>query len=88
MAAFLRTDYTYQEKNISSDWVLFQKISRNTTIACGDTEFEIAKKIGPSLLVRNGITINEVQKYSITHNNSTLTMGGRSNNCCKKPSTV
>jgi glycosyltransferase involved in cell wall biosynthesis len=25
--------------------------------------------------VRNGITINEVQKYSIAHNNSTLTIG-------------
>jgi glycosyltransferase involved in cell wall biosynthesis len=74
--AFLRTDITaIRKKTYRAIEVLFQKISRNTTIACGDTEFEIAKKIGPSLLVRNGITINEVQKYSIAHNNSTLTIG-------------
>jgi hypothetical protein len=41
----LRTDITpIKKKTYRAIEVLFQKISRNTTIACGDTEFEIAKK--------------------------------------------
>ncbi|HBO28559.1 MAG TPA: glycosyltransferase family 1 protein, partial [Leeuwenhoekiella sp.] len=34
---------------------LSQKLTGGTLIACGDTELRYAKKIGPALLVRNGI---------------------------------
>ncbi len=32
-----------------------QKLSGGTLVACGDTEFDYSKKIGPAVLVRNGI---------------------------------
>lgn len=41
-----------------------------TTIACGDTEHEHALKIGPSILVRNGITIEEIEQFKIKHESS------------------
>lgn len=39
-----------------------QLIFGGTTIACGDTEYNIAKKIGKSELVRNGINIDKLSK--------------------------
>lgn len=39
-----------------------QTIFGGTTIACGDTEFEIAKKLGKAKMVRNGINLSELQK--------------------------
>ncbi|RZJ51370.1 MAG: glycosyltransferase family 1 protein [Flavobacterium sp.] len=74
--AFLRTDissfkkklYYHIEKRI-------QQFFGGTTIACGDTEYEIAKKIGDSKLVRNGIDIPEIQKHLQPHQNIKLTIG-------------
>lgn len=74
--AFLRTDisnltkkiYWYIEKN-------FQQLFGGITIACGDTEYEIAQKLGKSYLIRNGINIEEVQQQFIKPQNQTLTIG-------------
>jgi glycosyltransferase involved in cell wall biosynthesis len=74
--AFLRTDiswltrklYWYIEKIIP---ILFG----GETIACGDTEYEIAQIIGKSHLVRNGINIREVKNHIKEHQNEILTIG-------------
>ncbi|WP_326382626.1 glycosyltransferase [Myroides phaeus] len=47
-----------------------QLIFGGTTIACGDTEYNIAKKIGKSELVRNGIDIDNINKFFIPKNPS------------------
>jgi len=74
--AFLRTDTSNLNKKfyraIESS---FQGIFGGTTIACGDTEYEIAKNIGKSHLLRNGIDIKKVQKYISKNNNAILTIG-------------
>lgn len=51
------------------------KVFGGTTIACGDTEFEIAKKMGAAELVRNGIDFNKVSSYYHTSNTKSLTFG-------------
>ncbi len=74
--SFLRTDiskpiqkiYWLIEKNVQ---VFFGGI----TIACGDTEFEIAKKIGNSKMVRNGIDINNTRQSLSENKNDKLTIG-------------
>ena len=74
--SFLRTDISKTSKNIY--WFIeksFQKIFGSKTIACGDTEYEIAKKIGETYLVRNGINIEEVNKNCTENNNYILTVG-------------
>lgn len=38
-----------------------QIVVGGTTIACGDTEYEFAKKIGPAKLVRNGVNIERLR---------------------------
>ena len=38
-----------------------QVVVGGTTIACGDTEYEFAKKIGPAKLVRNGVNIERLR---------------------------
>ena len=59
--AFLREDVSSIKKRI------FKNIEKyiaacfgGTTIACGDTEYEHAKKLGKALLVRNGVSIDDV----------------------------
>ncbi|KFF07415.1 glycosyltransferase [Flavobacterium reichenbachii] len=74
--AFLRTDISKNSRRLYS--IIenrFQQIFGGTIIACGDTEFEIAKKIGPSKLVRNGVDISEIRQYFLPHHNSKLTVG-------------
>lgn len=46
-----------------------------TTIACGDTEHEIASKIGKSKLIRNGVQINTIAEHCQSPRNDTLTIG-------------
>ena len=50
---------------------LSQLLLGGTTIACGDTEYAIAQRIGKSFLVRNGINI----KNLLNHFNPTQTKG-------------
>lgn len=42
-----------------------QLVFGGTTIACGDTEYKIAKKIGKSELVRNGIDLDKLAEFYI-----------------------
>jgi glycosyltransferase involved in cell wall biosynthesis len=74
--AFLRTDISTLSKKVY--WTIekiFQLIFGGKTIACGDTEYEIAIKMGDSCLVRNGIDIKEVVKSYDKNINKKLTIG-------------
>lgn len=75
--AFLRTDISTFKKKLY--WLVekgIQQLFGGTTIACGDTEYEIAKTIGESKLVRNGIDIPGVTSNLTTDNrNEKLTIG-------------
>ena len=74
--SFLRTDISIWNKKIY--WIIekgFQKLFGSETIACGDTEYEIAKKIGKSSLVRNGINIEYVTNKIAEYKNEVLTIG-------------
>ncbi|MFV5690795.1 glycosyltransferase [Flavobacterium sp. LT1R49] len=74
--SFLRTDISYFNKKI---YTLiengFQIIFGGLTIACGDTEYEIAKKIGKSYLIRNGIDIKDINENVSGNKNKILTIG-------------
>lgn len=74
--SFIRTDISFISKKIY--WLIekyIQLFFGGTTIACGDTEYELAKKIGKSVLNRNGIAIEEVRKHRSHFENETLTIG-------------
>jgi glycosyltransferase involved in cell wall biosynthesis len=74
--SFLRTDISNLTKKIY--WTIeksFQQLFGGTTIACGDTEYEIAQKIGKSHMIRNGINIEEIHKHQIKPKNQILTVG-------------
>ena len=74
--AFLRTDISKTSKKLYySIEQSFQRLFRGTIIACGDTEFEIAKNIGPSKLVRNGVDIQDILLQFLPHQNSKLIIG-------------
>jgi len=74
--AFLRTDISKSSRKLYSIIEKsFQRLFGGTIVACGDTEFEIAKKIGPSKLVRNGVDIPPIREYFLLHQNSKLTVG-------------
>ncbi|WP_294959104.1 glycosyltransferase [uncultured Flavobacterium sp.] len=74
--SFLRTDIS---KSIRKLYWLIEKSTQalfgGVTIACGDTEFEIAKKIGKSDLVRNGIDIESIRESFVETKNDKLTVG-------------
>jgi glycosyltransferase involved in cell wall biosynthesis len=74
--SFLRTDGSSWNKK--TYWFIekgFQKLFGGETIACGDTEYEISKKIGKSSLVRNGINIEYVTAKITEYKNEVLTIG-------------
>jgi glycosyltransferase involved in cell wall biosynthesis len=74
--SFLRTDISKMTSNFY--WRIektFQRLFRGTTIACGDTEHEIAREIGHAKLVRNGIDIENVLEHFAPHHNEKLTIG-------------
>jgi glycosyltransferase involved in cell wall biosynthesis len=74
--AFLRTDISNFKKKLY--WLIekgIQQLFGGTTIACGDTEYEIAKTIGESKLVRNGIDILNTLQYTTPVQNEKLTIG-------------
>jgi glycosyltransferase involved in cell wall biosynthesis len=74
--SFLRTDTSaFNKKLYRLIESSFQRVLGGTTVACGDTEYAIAKTIGKSHLVRNGIDLKEVRKYSSKHKNDILTVG-------------
>ncbi len=62
--SFLREDVSNFRKNIYRFIEKYSnKIFGGVTIACGDTEFEYAKKMGNAFLVRNGVEISSVYKF-------------------------
>jgi len=74
--SFVREDISNTKKTV------FRNIEKyiNTffggvTIACGDTEYEHAKKIGKALLVRNGVNIAEVYKLKAPQENKKISIG-------------
>jgi glycosyltransferase involved in cell wall biosynthesis len=74
--SFVREDISDRKKK------MFRTIEKyitiyfgGVTIACGDTEYEHAKKIGESLLVRNGVNINDVYSFKKTVPNKVFTIG-------------
>lgn len=74
--SFLRKDISKPVRKIY--WLIeksFQKLFGGTTVACGDTEFEIAKQIGKSKLVRNGIDSENVRESFMDVKNEKLTIG-------------
>jgi glycosyltransferase involved in cell wall biosynthesis len=74
--SFLRTDISdFTQKSYRLIESGFQKIFGGKTIACGDTEYEIAQKIGESYLVRNGIDIRRVNGKITKNSNTVLTIG-------------
>ena len=74
--AFLRTDISKLTRNFY--WIiekLFPYFFKGETIACGDSEYEIAQTIGKSHLVRNGINIEEVKTHFSENKNEVITIG-------------
>ena len=74
--SFLRKDINLWSRKIY--WFIeksAQKLFGGKTIACGDTEYEIAKTLGKSYLVRNGIDVAYVNNLSEEKTNKTLTLG-------------
>lgn len=74
--SFLRTDISAAKKKLY--WMIeknFQSIFKGETIACGDTEYQIANTIDKSHLVRNGIDIEEVHRSFAENKNNVLTIG-------------
>lgn len=74
--AFLRQDISSGKQKLYR--LIEKSMSRlfgGKTIACGDTEMEYAKKIGDSILVRNGINIPEVRMHKKSFQNTKLTVG-------------
>tara|TARA_R110002020_G_scaffold410898_1_gene620599 strand:- start:1578 stop:2786 length:1209 start_codon:yes stop_codon:yes gene_type:complete len=54
---------------------LVQKLFGGKTIACGDTEYDYARKIGSAGLIRNGIDIKYVEDHKEKVKNDILTVG-------------
>ncbi|NDV14593.1 glycosyltransferase [Muricauda sp. TY007] len=62
--SFLREDVSESKKKFFFNIEKYiQRLFGGTTIACGDSEHENALRIGPSILVRNGVTIKEVEQF-------------------------
>ncbi|UYW00965.1 glycosyltransferase [Flavobacterium agricola] len=74
--SFLNHEFSPTKKKM---FYFIEKYSQNilggTTVACGDTEYEIASKIGKSVLVRNGIIPDHVVKYKNEVTNNRLLVG-------------
>lgn len=75
--------YSFVQQNISKAKVLFFKFIEyampllfgGTTVASGNTEFELSKKISKSVLVRNGVDFDLPEKIFSPQVNSSLTIG-------------
>jgi glycosyltransferase involved in cell wall biosynthesis len=75
--------YSFIREDISSGKKFFYaflekmmtKLLGGTIIACGDSEWEEAQKIGKSILIRNGVDIDFLREYAKEPHNKTLTIG-------------
>lgn len=74
--AFLRQDISESKRKL---YRFIEKetqfIFGGTTIACGDTEYDFSKKLGDSVLLRNGIAFEKISSYYLNHTNIKLTIG-------------
>ncbi len=74
--SFLREDVSLFKKKL---YYSIEKLSSvflpGTTIACGETEFIYAKKLGKAKLVRNGVNISEVRNYALKSEKTVFTIG-------------
>lgn len=74
--SFIRQDISIIKKNLfKTTEFLINKLFGGITIACGDTEFELAKNIGKAVLVRNGIDIKSLSPLIKKPNNEIFTIG-------------
>lgn len=74
--AFLRQDISVSKRKFYHFIEKYaQRFFGGTTVACGDTEYEIAKNFGKSRLVRNGVKINDIHRHYTPHENKQLTIG-------------
>ncbi|ASK30357.1 glycosyl transferase family 1 [Chryseobacterium sp. T16E-39] len=75
--------FSFVQQNISKTKVLFFKIIEylmpflfgGTTVASGNTEYEMAKKIGKTTLIRNGVDFELPQKVYSPVSNERFTVG-------------
>jgi len=68
--SFVREDISRCKKNFY--WIIEKGMSvifGGTTLACGDTEFNYAKNIGPAKLIRNGVQPNKTFNFKNRINN-------------------
>ena len=74
--SFIREDISVSKKKV---YYLLEKVVTSifggTIIACGDYEFIKAKELGKAALIRNGVDIDFVSKYSNPFNNQKFTIG-------------
>lgn len=74
--SFLRLDISSSKRKLYRFIEKYsQRLFGGITIACGDTEHEIAQSFGSSVLVRNGIKFNELHAHYKEHQNARLTIG-------------
>ena len=74
--AFLRQDISVSKRKFYHFIEKYaQRFFGGTTVACGDTEYEIAKNFGKSRLVRNGIDFKAIEKKYVFIKNEKLTFG-------------
>jgi len=81
--SFVRQDISKSKRFVfKSIESLINKFFGGITIACGDTEYELAKGIGKALLVRNGIHLDSLRHLIKIANNNVFTIGtlGRMSN--------
>jgi glycosyltransferase involved in cell wall biosynthesis len=74
--SFLRLDVSQTKRKLYRFIEKYsQRLFGGITIACGDTEYEIAQGLGKSLLVRNGINIKNIALFPEKKENDRLTIG-------------
>ena len=74
--SFLRKDVSRRKR--SAFYILellAQKLCGGTIVACGDTELKHAKRIGPSVLVRNGIDHQKISFVPVAKSQSIKNIG-------------
>lgn len=74
--SFIREDISqYKKKGYYILEKLITKIFGGTIIACGDFEFSEAKKLGKTILIRNGVDVDLVSKYNLKKYNKNYSIG-------------
>jgi glycosyltransferase involved in cell wall biosynthesis len=74
--SFIREDISETKKKVFKfiEFII-ASLFGGTIIACGDQEFAESKKLSKTLLVRNGVFVNDIANSSKTTNNDKLAIG-------------